>query len=334
MTPSSVNTEAGAYLTAVERLLDDLPEDDRRELLEDLEEHLTEVAAEGDGTLADRLGPPDVYASELRASAGLPPRADVTEPAEATLRDRARASSVGRSVQTAFNAAPVRAVRAFLPDLKPGWWVLRGYMAAVAIDYLVFAPNPSGGFPWPSVNGSSILGLALIAACIWLSVVAGRRAVTSARVGWLGLAASVVIIATFLAAWPRVHIGPESVSMVQAEPEPFGFGFLQHGDGSPITAICAYGEDGDRLKEVQLFDQDARPIVESRRGKLEFLMDKVKGDISVVPREEKLIGPETGAVEQFECPKKLEDLQSKQKLIERGRLVPRDLPPKLRPFVE
>src|ERR687889_155753 len=42
----------------------------RDELLEDLPEHLAEVAADDVGSLADRLGPPSVYAAELLASAG------------------------------------------------------------------------------------------------------------------------------------------------------------------------------------------------------------------------------------------------------------------------
>jgi HAAS domain-containing protein len=68
-------TVAGAdvrrYIEAVRTHLGYLPAEDRDELLEDLEEHLLEVAAEADGSLEQRLGPAAAYAEELRASAGL-----------------------------------------------------------------------------------------------------------------------------------------------------------------------------------------------------------------------------------------------------------------------
>ena len=64
-----------SYAAEVRAQLADLPAVEADVLLEDLEQHLAEVAAEGDGTLVDRLGPPEAYAAELRAaySAGHPP---------------------------------------------------------------------------------------------------------------------------------------------------------------------------------------------------------------------------------------------------------------------
>src|SRR3978361_734234 len=50
----------------------DVPADRAEELLDDLEEHLAEVAADDDAPLQFRLGSPDAYASELRIAAGLP----------------------------------------------------------------------------------------------------------------------------------------------------------------------------------------------------------------------------------------------------------------------
>src|SRR5688500_59282 len=65
--------EITRYVAAVRAALADLPPHERDELLEDLPEHLAEVVAEDDGSLRDRLGPPESYAAELRASAGLNP---------------------------------------------------------------------------------------------------------------------------------------------------------------------------------------------------------------------------------------------------------------------
>ena len=141
MSAATTDTQVRDYLSAVERFLDDLPADERRELLEDLEEHLTEVAAEDDGSLRDRLGPPDAYAAELRASAGLPPHVATAElTAVERLRWSLRASPLGALALS----APVRAVRGYLPELRPAWWVVRGYLAAVVIGAM-WPSDPSGG---------------------------------------------------------------------------------------------------------------------------------------------------------------------------------------------
>ena len=62
--------EITAYVEAVRAALVGLPEPTRDELTEDLPEHLAEVLADGVGSLTERLGPPETYAAELRASAG------------------------------------------------------------------------------------------------------------------------------------------------------------------------------------------------------------------------------------------------------------------------
>src|SRR5215216_3750605 len=68
----TIAAEVAGYATAVRAACADLPGPDRELLLEDLEDHLQEVAAEAGGPLAERLGEPEDYAAELRASAGLP----------------------------------------------------------------------------------------------------------------------------------------------------------------------------------------------------------------------------------------------------------------------
>jgi uncharacterized membrane protein len=62
--------DVALYGTAVRAALADLSPDEREELLEDLEDHLAEVAAEPGASLTDRLGDPQQYASELRAAYG------------------------------------------------------------------------------------------------------------------------------------------------------------------------------------------------------------------------------------------------------------------------
>jgi hypothetical protein len=51
--------EIAGYVERVRQALADLPPTVRDELLEDLPEHLAEVAAEDAGAFAERLGPPE-----------------------------------------------------------------------------------------------------------------------------------------------------------------------------------------------------------------------------------------------------------------------------------
>ena len=74
-------TTATSYAEAVRRALDDLDTATAADLLEGLEEHLAEVGVGDASTLESVLGPPNRYAAELRASAGLPPRAAHGAPA-------------------------------------------------------------------------------------------------------------------------------------------------------------------------------------------------------------------------------------------------------------
>ncbi len=76
-------TAVRVYLARVRSALADLPESEVEEILEDVRPHLAEMEAElGENAkvdaLIERLGSPESYAAELRASGGYPPR-----PAEA-----------------------------------------------------------------------------------------------------------------------------------------------------------------------------------------------------------------------------------------------------------
>ncbi|WP_340683361.1 hypothetical protein LCL61_32960 [Amycolatopsis coloradensis] len=72
-------TAVRVYLARVRSALADLPESEVEEILEDVRPHLAEMEAElGDNpkveALIERLGSPESYAAELRASGGYPPR--------------------------------------------------------------------------------------------------------------------------------------------------------------------------------------------------------------------------------------------------------------------
>ena len=258
MSATVADTQVRTYLDAVKAELGDLPEDDRDELLEDLEEHLLEVAAEDDGTLEQRLGPPAVYAEELRASAGLPSRDQTLarRPAQ-RVAERLTRSSMWRSGSRLVESSQFRSFRAFLKELAPGWWVLRGYLGVVALAQIT-GGEQKDDFPLP-YDG---VGVPLIAGAILFSVWLGRRAQTSRKRQMLSVAASLavaVIASGALAGW-------DTGAYAYYEEQPQFTGFLSHADNTPIANICPYSTDGKLLSSVLLFDQDGRPIVNTVPG--------------------------------------------------------------------
>jgi len=172
MSVTLTENDVTRYVDAVREALSDLPAAQRDELLDDLTQHLQEVAAEGDAPLSVRLGPPAAYAEELRASIGLTadsprPRGGVLHRLEAGL-DRGRAALLEHPTS--------RAVVDFLPELRPGWWVLRGYLL-VAVPSVLWDYAGARSFPWPIVYGSRVLGLLATLAAIVASVAIGRGTV-------------------------------------------------------------------------------------------------------------------------------------------------------------
>jgi uncharacterized membrane protein len=63
---------AGEYLAAVRKHLADLPPEEVADILADISPQIHEAAAESDQPLAEKLGPPQRYAEELRVAAGFP----------------------------------------------------------------------------------------------------------------------------------------------------------------------------------------------------------------------------------------------------------------------
>jgi hypothetical protein len=162
-----MNDEIGQYLDGVRAALADLPAPVRDELLEDLPEHLADVAADGAGSLRSRLGSPAEYAAELRTAAGIGARADGGLPGTYTavvglLRDKLRAlDDFGGPV---FGYPRLSE---FGRLLRPGWWVLRGYILGMLV---IGAVDGNQG-----VLPASLAGLVVIFIAVVASVRFGRR---------------------------------------------------------------------------------------------------------------------------------------------------------------
>ena len=260
MNPTSTSpssADVADYVAAVRAALGDLPPAVVDELLEDLPEHLTEVQAEGTGTLRDRLGAPEAYASELRTTAGFvggfpdpPPgrRWEVPREAVATARRVLDQADVRVGPVIGYEKASD-----FLILLRPAWWVLRGYLAAMAIVWL-FDDSRNHGL-LPRLGGSTLLALVWLAGCVAVSILIGRQAR-----GW--------------SQWPRYALRAGTVLLVlfaisgfvTADSDTRDYGSYPVGDyggGNPYSGVqdvYVYDSQGHLVQGARLFDQDGSPI--------------------------------------------------------------------------
>ena len=151
-----------------------------------------------------------------------------------------------------------RQVRAFLPELRPAWWVLRGYLAALILTAAFSQGYGIGPIPNPTTKR----GLAEILAAgvaIWLSVRIGRRSRNLPQgARFLAISTNVVIAFVAVAVLGNMHTFTYSELIGTATPEqqPFTASFA----AGPVTNIYPYSRDGKPLTDVLLFDQDGRPI--------------------------------------------------------------------------
>ena len=241
-------TEQDAYLAAVRAALADLDPAVRDELLEDLPQHLAEVAAEG-GSLTDRLGPPEAYAAELRAAVGVP-RATGARGLDERVAGTVRAVRARLGVADRRLGPVIGYGRAseFLRLLRPAWWVLRGYLVAMAVT--VVTTTEFGLLP--RLGGSTIAAVLLLAVCVPASVWLGRRersfpAWPRRAVAAGGLVLVVFGLAGFVDADRRGNYldNTQSVSV-----DPYHY----------IEDVYVYDENGQLVTGATLYDQDGNPI--------------------------------------------------------------------------
>lgn len=240
------------YVDRVRAALADLPAEVRDELTEDLPEHLAEVAAETDGALVERLGEPEAYAAELRAAAG----AD-GNPGRASLNRRltaGRARVAAQLHRLDVQLGPLLghpSVSAFLGPLRPAWWLLRGWLAALLVS-AVFG-EPSGLLP--RLDGSVLAGLFLLAGTVLASLWLGRR--SAGFRGWprrlLRLGTGALLLFA-LAALTNVD---------QHATSDYFRGYEGVAVGNPydsVQDVFVYDEQGRLVRNARLFDQNGVPI--------------------------------------------------------------------------
>lgn len=173
----SRTAEIAAYLEDVRDAMTDLDPGVRDGLLDDLPEHLAEVAAADPSPLQSRLGPPAAFAAELRSAAGLAPappsvgRRPNEQLVTSTQLAREFAVRLDRSLG---RMAGYETLLELLVALRPGWWVLRG--AGVA-SFLTIAIGSASYY----MSVADVIGMSLVA-------VVG--ALTSVRLGRATMRAS------------------------------------------------------------------------------------------------------------------------------------------------
>jgi hypothetical protein len=254
MTPTTtLPPDAVAYLDQVRAALADLPPEERDDLLADVEPSLAEAAADGPEPLAERLGPPERFAEELRVAAGLPARQVESPPAPSTtgLLDRLREftrSPRGRSLARAAH------------ELAPIWWAVRGYVAYVAVALMLGRNWYAGhvGVPDMGAEASSVIAPLLAAGVsVWLGHRARRRP-ERARVVWL--VANVAVVLAIVPVLAKMSQGTDAspYSFVEPAPQPLPGDITAA--GRPVQNIYPYSRDGRLLLDVLLYDQNGQPI--------------------------------------------------------------------------
>ena len=254
MANSKPANDVATYAAAVRSALASLPDAERASLLEDLENHLAEVAGESDLSLEERLGKPEDYAAELRSaysSGSNTPNVKRRWP----IRERSWAL-----VKAALGTQVYRELRAVLPELLPGWWVLRAYLIVLVLAFLSRGDSNLRPIPNP-FSSSGLLQILATLVAIFISVRLGRRGMPVNR-GWRGavLAVNVGIAVLALPVLVSMGTGATYPYSYADTSDPY-FSAVSAGYYPGLTNIYPYSKDGKALKDVLLYDQNGRPLI-------------------------------------------------------------------------
>jgi hypothetical protein len=252
---TTAQDEINLYVFAVRAALGDLPESLRDELLEDLPEHLAEVAADGEGSLTDRLGSPEAYAADLRMSAGFvggfpdpPGRTDQFKEMRDVALARLRVADV--RLGPLFGA---ERASDFLVQLRPAWWVLRGYLAAMVLAWMLDDSGQPIGL-LPRIGGSEAVALLLLAAGILGSIWLGRRSARLTHWPQLALyAGSVVLVLVALGGFLSADSSSRGAPYAD----------VNYDNSNPygnIEDLFVYDEQGRLVQNARIFDQNGAPL--------------------------------------------------------------------------
>ncbi|MEV4705759.1 HAAS signaling domain-containing protein [Actinoplanes sp. NPDC049316] len=258
---STAHDEITAYVFAVRAALGDLPEAQRDELLEDLAEHLTEVMADGEGSLTERLGSPEAYAAELRGTAPFvggfpdPPRsvnpfAELREQFVPQLREHVYPLLRMVDVRLGKMLGYPRA-RDFFVLLRPAWWVVRGYLAAMVVAVMLDGTGQPIGL-LPRIGGSDLVALFLLGVGVLGSIWLGRRSLRLRR--WPRLA-------LYLGSFVLVMVAFSGFVEADSSTRDSYYSDVNYDNPySGVEDVFVYDQEGKLIDDARLFDQNGQPI--------------------------------------------------------------------------
>jgi len=248
------------YLDAVRATLADLTAEERDDLLGDVEASLVEAADDDDGPLAARLGPPEEFAAELRASAGL-------APPPATPASLPRPDPWGAALRRAWRSPVVVGLRRYGRELAPIWWLARGYLAVAVLAAFGWLDTWASEPALPRIGGPAttvlVLGLAVsVSVLLGLLVRRSRPAVRAAFLV-LDVALLVAIVPVAANVLDENRASSRGDVIVYEQPATYVTAPSTPGvalDGVPVQNIYAYDREGRLLLDVRLFDENGRPL--------------------------------------------------------------------------
>lgn len=280
-----VRPDVAAFVARVRESLADLTEEERLELTEGLEADLTDQVAEHDGGV---LGDPGDYARELRTAAGLDaaPRRRMRAPSARSLP--AHVASVREWWDVRVSHPRVAPVWSLLVALRPAWWVLRAWVAAVIVARLVPGWYDFGLTWLPGVQPP--IALILLVGCIAGSALVGLGRIwpgaspTGSR-GWAARLVLVVLNIGAVIAVPYINAQLDAQSWSRYS-QGYNEAQWSGGDeglvnrGNQVCNIAAYDASGQPLVGVQLFDQAGRPLGVRCYGQENRTVPWVLGDVT------------------------------------------------------
>ncbi|KQR12226.1 hypothetical protein [Cellulomonas sp. Leaf334] len=263
--------DVAGYAAAVRRSLADLGPEQVDDLTDDLEADLAEAldderhVAHGRGVL-EQFGPPEEYAAELRAAAGLAPATAAARsglPMGDPVQDARR---LGRWTLRRLRAqAWWPPVESFLVALRPVWWLLRGW---VVYQLVASMAGVSGWFP------HNLPAFLVLVGFVVLSVQWGRGAwFRGSSVAWVATTANVVAVVAVL---PLLGSAQDWLGDREAVYDSYQAGVLGGGDpqtiiqdkavdgvvvdGMQVSNLFVYDAEGNPLTDVQVYDDRGRPV--------------------------------------------------------------------------
>lgn len=278
------------YAEAVRLHLADLGPEVSDDLTDGLEADLAEALADatpatapgpGDDValdLAAHFGPAAVYAADLRAAAGLPPAGRPRRRRTGTRASAGAAMAVVRSRwreqwRPVTSTPQWAALRGLGRDLRPVWWVARGWVVGAWLNALF-------GSETLLLVPTEVSDVVLPLLAVLVSVQWGRRR----WLPWTWMPRAVVVVSLFaLLLTPTlldhtrrgVLYGTTGTQYSDTYKQGYDdatqaqYAYDDGGmpgddgvwvDGMQVSNLFAYDANGDPIKDVQLFDDRGRPV--------------------------------------------------------------------------